>query len=126
MARFCKFLPFYFFTFLLFSCQEGGEAGDLFGFWRMEGSDSKSMSFSGSIALFRDTNGSQVYGSFKHQGDSLLIECISINGNPSDTVFIESDYGFKPFSNIRLKIDKLNDDDLLLSKDGQTWHFYKY
>ena len=32
----------------------------------------------------------------------------------------------RPFTNIRLKIEKLNDDDLVLSKDGRTWSFYKY
>jgi hypothetical protein len=32
----------------------------------------------------------------------------------------------RPFTNIRLKIEKLNSDDLVLSKDGRTWNFYKY
>ena len=128
MARFCKrfviaFLPFYLF---LLSCQEGGEAGDLFGMWRLEGSDSKSVSFSGSVTLFRDADGSQVFGKFNHNGDSLFIECVSIEGMPSDTIFIEEGFGFKPFTNIRMKIERLDSDDLVLSKDGHIWSFYKY
>ena len=131
MARFCKFLlftflPFYFLTFLLLSCQEGRDAGDLLGLWRLNGSDSRSISFSGSVALFRDNDGTQIYGGFKHLGDSLFIACHSIEGVPSDTAFIEDEIGFKPFTNIRLGIDVLNDDDLVLSKDGKTWSFYKY
>jgi len=127
MAKFCKYL--FLLTssiILLSSCQEGGEAGDLFGQWRLKDSDSKYISFSGSITLFRDINGSQVFGKFKHNGDSLFIECVSIDGRLSDTVFVETGFGFKPFTDIRLKIDKLNSDDLVLSKDGQTWSFYKY
>lgn len=115
---------------MLFSCQEGGEAGDLLGQWRMVGTDTHYMAFSGSLTVFRMISGSelksQVYGNFQHQGDSIFIQCYSIKGDPSDTLIIENTFGFKPFTNIRLKIDRLDDDNLVLSKDNQRWSFYKY
>lgn len=131
MARFCKFflftfLPFYFLTVLLFSCQEGRDAGDLWGQWRMKGSDIKYVSFSGSIVLFRNTERGEVFGEFKHVDDSLFIECASIKAAPSDTDIVENTFGFKPFTNIRLRIDHLDSEDLTLSQDGKTWSFYKY
>ena len=122
MTRFCKYIILLTsYIFLLSSCQEGGEAGDLFGQWRMSGTDSKYISFSGSVTLLRNPQKSEVYGKFQHIGDSL-----SIDGIPSDTDIVEKDFGFKPFNDIRLKIDKLSSDDLVLSKDGHIWSFYKY
>ncbi|SFO88440.1 lipocalin-like domain-containing protein [Prevotella sp. tf2-5] len=112
--------------FLLNSCQEGGEAGDLFGQWRMADSDSKYVSFSGSLTRFRDKDASEVYGNFQHKGDSLFIQCYSKEALKSDTVMVEESFGFKPFNNIRVKIEALNGDILVLSKEGQKWNFYKY
>ena len=112
--------------FLLNSCQEGGEAGDLFGQWRMADSDSKYVSFSGSLTRFRDKDASEVYGNFQHKGDSLFIQCYSKEALKSDTVMVEESFGFKPFNNIRVKIEALNEDILVLSKEGQKWNFYKY
>ena len=127
MARFYKILFLLTsFIFLLSSCQEGGEAGDLFGQWRMKGSDTKYICFSGSVTLLRSIDEGEVFGNFQHEGDSLFIQCVSVNVSSTDTAFIESSFGFKPFDNIRLKINTLNDDDLVLSKDGKTWNFYKY
>ena len=126
MARFFKYLPFYFFTFLLFSCQEGGDAGDLLGQWRVAGSDTKYISFSGSIAWIKDLQGSNVYGNFQHVGDSLFIQCYSINGIPEDTVLVENTFGFRPFNNIRVKIETLSSDRLQLRQDNQTWTLDKY
>ena len=131
MARFCKFLlftflPFYFLTVLLFSCQEGRDAGDLWGQWRQNGTDDKYISFSGSVTVFRNAKGRKVFGNFQHVGDSLFIQCSSIKGEPNDTVYIEEHFGFKPFTNIRLRIDHLDSEDLVLSQDGKTWSFYKY
>ena len=108
------------------SCQEGGEAGDLFGQWRMEGSDSKYISFSGSIIWIKELNVGNVYGNFQHQGDSLFIQCVSTTGDPIDTVIVEDDYGFTPFTNIRTKIVTLDSDRLILSKGNQKWIFEKY
>lgn len=127
MARFYKHL--FLLTsslFLLSSCQEGGEAGDLFGQWRMKGSDSKYICFSGSISVIREIHIGEIYGQFQHVGDSLFIEFVSVEGIPSDTAIVENDFGFKPFNNTHLKIDRLDSDDLVLSKDGKTWSFYKY
>lgn len=127
MARFCKhILILTSFIFLLTSCQEGGEAGDLFGQWRLKDSDSKYICFSGSITVIREIHVGEIYGKFKHIGDSLFIEYVSVEGIPSDTAVVENNFGFKPFDNTRLKIDKLDSQDLVLSKDGQTWSFYKY
>ena len=72
--------------FLLCSCQEGSEAGDLFGQWRMDSSASNYIGFSGSVAVLRNVTGvnttsmQQVYGNFQHAGDSLFIQCYSAEG----------------------------------------------
>ena len=118
---------------LLFSCQEGHEAGDLLGQWRMTGSDTNYLSFSGGVALFRDISFAdtdlgkgQIYGNFQHQGDSLFIQCYSIKGLPTDTTVVENHFGFKPFNDIRLKIEVFDNDQLILSKEGKNWRFEKY
>lgn len=135
MARFYKFLPLFLLTLLLFSCQEGREAGDLLGQWRLKGSDTNYLSFSGNVALFRDISFAdlakgQIYGNFQHKGDSLLIQCYPTYDTPEDTAkvlsVIENNFGFKPFNNIRVKIETLDNDRLILSKEGHTWSFEKY
>lgn len=115
-------LPLSLFT----SCQEGREAGDLLGQWRMEGSDSKYISFSSSLTLLRNINDKEVWGHFQHRGDSLYIQCYSISGDPADTAFVEQVYGFTPFSDIRLRIQALDSEHLVLNKGDKTWSFYKY
>ena len=117
--------------FLLASCQEGRDAGDLFGQWQM--TDSKYVSFSNSIVVFRSVNSNvrdgEVYGTFEHVGDSLFIHCYSITdvtGTPEDIDLIENVFGLKPFGNIRFRIDALDDDQLLLSKDNQHWKLIKW
>ena len=127
MARFFKYIILLTSSlFLLTSCQEGGEAGDLFGMWQMAESDTGYLSFSGSISLFQNSIGNRVYANFQHQGDSLFIQCYSADELKTDTVMVEESFGFKPFNNIRVKIESLNGDILVLSKEGKTWNFYKY
>lgn len=128
MARFYKLILFslFAFHFSLLSCQEGGDAGDLLGQWRLAGSDTKYISFSGSIAWIKNLNENQVYGNFQHVGDSLFIQCYSIKGIPADTALVENSFNLRPFNNIRLKIETLSSDRLLLRKDNQTWTFDKY
>ena len=111
---------------LFTSCQEGGDAGDLLGQWRLEESDTKYVSFSGSIVWIKNLNENELYGNFQHVGDSLFIQCYSIKGIPEDTTLVENSFGFRPFNNIRLKIETLSSDRLLLHKDNQTWTFDKY
>ena len=104
--------------------------------------DSKYMSFSNSIVVFRsviatphsqrensNVRDGEVYGTFEHVGDSLFIHCYSITdvtGTPEDVDLIENVFGLKPFGNIRFRIDALDDDQLLLSKDGQHWKLIKW
>ena len=127
MARFFKYIILLTSSiFLLTSCQEGGEAGDLFGMWHMDGSDTSYLSFSGSISLFQNSVGNRVYGNFQHQGDSLFIQCYSAEELKSDTIMVEETFGFKPFNDIRVRIEVLNDDVLVLQKGDQKWNFYKY
>ena len=83
------------------------------------------VSFSGSIVSFRN-GGNEVFGNFQHVGDSLFIQCYSIYGKASDVTMVEDDFGFKPFGNIRVKIDALDSDHLLLSKDAKWWSLKKY
>ena len=126
MARFYKILPLCLFTFLLLSCQEGREAGDLWGQWRQRGTDNRYICFSGSVMMFRDGQGAFVYGKFQHTGDSLFIQCSSIDSIASDTALVENEFGLKPFTNIRLKIEDLDEEDLILSQESKTWSYYKY
>lgn len=125
MARFYRLLAISCWL-LAASCQEGGDAGDLWGQWRLEGTDDMYVSFSGSITQFRKNSGEKVFAKFQHEGDSLFMQCSSIYGEKQDTTFIEEGFGMKPFTNIRLHIDILNSDHLTVSKDGQHWLFEKY
>ena len=127
MARYSKALISLLLTSLLLtSCQEGGDAGDLLGQWRLESTEDLYVSFSGTITEFRKNNGQQVFAKFQHVGDSLFMQCSSIKQENSDTIMVENEFGMKPFTNIRVRIDALDDDRLLLSKDGQHWSFEKY
>ena len=125
MARFFKSIILFIGLFLV-SCQEGREAGDLLGQWRMVGSDTKYISFSGSITSIKDLVEGEVFGNFQHVGDSLFIQCYSKDKLLSDTIMIESSYGFKPFNNIRLKIESIDNENLVISKEGKIWSFFKY
>ena len=126
MVRFFKSSVLLLCMLILSSCQEGGEAGDLFGQWRLAGHDTQYISFSGSITLLRSTDETEVFGNFQHVGDSLFIQCYSIEALPLDTVVVERTFGFSPFNNIRLRIENINSDRLVLSKDGRIWSFDKY
>ena len=126
MVRFFKSSVLLLCMLILSSCQEGGEAGDLFGQWRLAGHDTQYISFSGSITLIRSTDETEVFGNFQHVGDSLFIQCYSIEALSLDTVVVEQTFGFSPFNNIRLRIENINSDRLVLSKDGRIWSFEKY
>ena len=127
MAKYYKILLlFASYIFLLTSCQEGKDAGDLLGLWRLDNYDSKYISFSGSVSLIKDMNTGAVYGNFQHVGDSLFIQCYSEKEQKSDTITVEESFGFKPFNNIRTKIVALDSDQLILTKNEQTWSFHKY
>lgn len=110
--------------FLLTSCQEGGEAGDLLGQWRM--TEKHYISFSGSVTRFYNAAGREVFGNFQHTGDSLFIQCYSAHQDRSDTIMIEESFGFKPINNIRVKIATLDSDQLILTQGTKTWSFHKY
>ena len=125
MARFYKLISL-FAIILLISCEEGRDAGNLYGQWRMSGSDTKYISFSGSITSIKDLVKGEVFGNFQHVGDSLFIQCYSKDKLLSDTIMIESSYGFKPFNNIRLKIESIDNENLVISKEGKIWSFFKY
>ena len=127
MAKYFKYLiSLTSFLLLLTSCQEGGDAGDLFGQWRMDGSESKYISFSGNVTWLQDLEVGEIYGTFQHQGDSLFMQCYSKKGEERDSIVVEQSFGFTPVNNIRLRIVTLDSDNLTLSKDGRTWKFYKY
>ena len=131
-AQFIVLLLAFPLTLMFSSCQEGRDAGDLLGQWRMVDSDSKYISFSGSITQFRYVNDGvlqhYVFGNFQHVGDSLFIQCYSINEEQkaTDTELIENTFEMKPFSDIRVKIEVLDSKHLSLSKNGKMWNFYKY
>ena len=130
MARFFKYFLFSLcaihFSLLFSSCQEGREAGDLLGQWRMDHTDSKYISFSGSLVWIKDLNMGAVNGNFQHTDDSLFIQCYSEKAEKKDTTLLEESFGFKPFNNIRVKIAALDNDQLVITKGSQTWSFHKY
>ena len=125
MAKFYKLLAIGCWL-LAASCQEGRDAGELLGQWKLMDKEDMYVSFSGTITQFRKNNGQAVFAKFQHVGDSLFIQCSSIYQEKSDTTIIEEEYGMKPFDNIRLRIDVLDGDRLTLSKDGQHWVLQKY
>jgi len=108
----------------LTSCQEGSEAGDLLGQWRL--GEDLYVSFSGSIARFRSLEEGQVFGNFQHVGDSLFIQCYSEKADRQDTVMIEDSFGFRPFNNIRLRITTIDSDELIVSQGSRLWSLKKY
>jgi hypothetical protein len=128
MAKFFKILLISYILLFTYSCQEGRDAGDLWGQWRMTDGDRLYIGFSGHIARLQDTHHGEifVYGNFQHVGDSLFLQCFSKEGDVKDTTMVEEAFGFKPFNNIRLKIVTLNSDHLVLSKDGRTWNLSKH
>ena len=130
MARFFKYFLFSLFaihfSILISSCQEGREAGDLLGQWRLSSNNNLHIAFSGSVAAFRNNSGVPVYGNFQHVGDSLFIQCYSEKAEKTDTIIVEESLGFKPFNNIRVKIAALDNDQLVITKGSQTWSFHKY
>ncbi len=113
---------------LFSSCQEGRDAGDLWGQWRMADSDRLYISFSDHIARLQDTHHGEifVYGNFQHVGDSIFLQCFSKDGVAKDTTMVEETFGFKPFNNIRLKVVSVSGDNLVLGKGQQTWNFQKH
>ena len=76
--------------------------------------------------MVKDVGVTEVYGNFHHQGDSLMMQYYSKKGELTDTMVVEQSFGFKPINNVRVKIATLDSDHLVLTKDGQTWSFYKY
>ncbi len=129
MGRYFK-LPLLALLLLFSACQEGHDAGDLHGQWKMVGSDSKYIAFSGAVTVLRFTQQNklknEVYGNYQHIGDSLFIQCVSRESKSTDTTTVENEYGFKPFTNIRLKIRSIDGDNLILTKDDKVWSFEKY
>lgn len=111
---------------MLVSCQEGGEAGDLFGQWQQEGYGTRYVSFSGSVVWLKSTTDGSIFGNFQHRGDSLFLQFYSVEGLPADTTLVEDIFGFRSLNDIRLKIDCLDDDMLVLSQEGRDWRFRKY
>ncbi len=110
----------------LFSCQEGHDAGDLLGQWKREGTDNQYIAFSGDIVLMRAVGQREVFGSFQHVGDSIFIQCCSIDDEAADKTIVEEAFGFKPFDNIRLRIATLNGDALVLTSKEKVWNFKAY
>ncbi|MBR1547175.1 MAG: hypothetical protein IJ637_00410 [Prevotella sp.] len=113
---------------LLASCQEGADAGRLFGQWRLGGTTTEYISFSGPLAVFRSSSdpGRQVFGNYQHHGDSLFIQCYSIHGQAADTTLVEDRFGMRPLSDIRLHVDVLAADHIQLSSHGRSWVLHKY
>jgi len=67
-----------------------------------------------------------VYGNFQRHGDSLFIQCYSAQEDQRDTTVVEEAFGFHPFHDIRLKVESLSDDRLLLSSGTRSWTFCSY
>ena len=57
---------------------------------------------------------------------TATVTSAGISAIPGDTAIVEQAFGWKPINDIRLKINVLDGDNLVVSKGGQTWSFYKY
>jgi len=110
----------------LSACQEGSDAGSLLGQWRLEGSQTLYLSFSGSVTLLRSIGQAEVFGNFQHSGDSLFIQFHSIYAQPSDTAAVERMFGPLPLSNIRLKVMTVDGQHLVLANGQRLWNFSYY
>ena len=110
----------------LAACQEGREAGDLWGQWRLKDSDYQYVSFSGSVTLFRAIGYGSVFGNFQHVGDSVFIQCCSVRGERGDTAVVEDKFGLKPFTDIRVKVETLDHETLVISDGPKIWAFKRY
>ena len=130
MARYSKTLFLLLSTtlLLLFSCQEGGEAGDLLGMWHLSGTDDCYISFSGSIVSVKQATvgDAEVLGNFQHHADSLFLHFYSIKGLQKDTLLVEELFGFRPIHDVRLRIEHLDADRLTVSQNHQSWTFTKW
>lgn len=110
----------------LAACEEGSEAGDLYGQWRLVGGDNVYVSFSGNLVIMRKTNVSEVYGNFQHVGDSLFMQYYTNKEEPLDTLTLEEELHFKPMNNVRTRITELSCEKLTLTSNDAVWYFEKY
>lgn len=132
MANYCKtfahraavllLLP----AVILSSCQEGSDAGSLLGQWRLEGSPTQYLSFSGSVTLLRSVGKAEVFGNFQQHGDSLFLQFHSIYAHPSDTAAVVNLFGPQPIDDIRLKVMTLDGGHLVLGNGQRLWNFCYY
>jgi len=145
MARFSKhfilFLSVYFFAYLMFSCQNGEDIGELYGQWKLDEAtdingesfvkDGMYLSFQSRVACVKQVNhithGYQdVFAAFRQEGDSLLFHFSSSSHSVDDTVMVCRTFRFEPFINTRLHIVKSSDRNLILEDHGTCWYFSKY
>ena len=124
-------------SFLFTSCQEGGNAHGGYGSYNSGYYDYTSLfdeqyiSFSGSIVQFHTVTpdnvmNSQIFGKFQHVGDSLFIQCYSINDSQHDIDVVENVFGFYPFNNIRVKIKFVGDNAIQLTDNSHEWILEKW
>lgn len=110
----------------LTACEEGSDAGELYGQWRLIGGENVYVSFSGSLVIMRKTSVAEVYGNFQHVGDSLFMQYYTYKEEPLDTLTMEEELHFRPMNNVRTRITELSGKRLTLTRGGETWNFEKY
>lgn len=127
MARFFRNTFYAIITMVaLTACEEGSDAGELYGQWRLVGGENVYVSFSGSLVIMRKTSVAEVYGNFQHVGDSLFMQYYTYKEEPLDTLTIEEELHFRPMNNVRTRITELSGKHLTLTRGGEIWNFEKY
>lgn len=141
MARFFKYSYILLFILLLFpSCQNEGNIGDLYGQWVLKKSsvngvtkdhDQIYFSFQGRVVWAKRVDITEhlygdVFGSFVHKGDSLIMTFFQQNEYTSPESLIEEECRFDDVENIRLKIITLNGNTMSVVSRDDFWHFEKY
>ena len=141
MVRFSKYSFILLFILFFFpSCQNEGDIGDLYGQWRLSQSSVDDLvkqhvqiyfSFQGKVVWakrvdIQENAYGDVFGSFVHQGDSLILSFSQQNEYTTPESLIRNECRFVDPENIRLKVVTLNESGLKVMSGDNYWQFEKY
>lgn len=131
----------FFMLYTFTSCTNDGDIGELYGNWQIKEiskTDTVStpshlfLSFQSNVVYARviveDAHyGWELHGKFTHTGDSLIMTYF-----PMDNVgeilrqYIEGEFLFDNYKNIRLRVDYLSDSHMRLSQEDSHWTLRKF
>lgn len=143
MARFCKQVLVLLLCIMCYSaCQNGEDIGELYGQWQLEKitEDHSEVTlpdyaywlcFQGPTVSARKTNESnhtfqEVFGNVQHSDDQLSMQFVAINKARNDTLLIENTLRFGKFEDVQLQVERLDNKQLILSKETVCWYFVRW